>query len=441
VGKNLYSISDSYATNGGSSGSVSLVGGGSGTTTGGGMAPNLDNLSSTTTTWSWNTTSWNNGYTNVSTDPWLNLSNAAPVLIPDMPMDTITANTGSRTYNGTTSSGLGVTQVVTPGGSSLSSSITTNPPSSPNVGSYTITPSGTTPSAPTSQSSLGGVTFVNGTLTITPATLLASTTASKVYNGTPWLSLTGSDTTFTGVDGQTATLNAPRTETLNSSNVGSILGGTLSVTGSDLIGSTGFSYSNYILPTAFTGGAITPAPLTFSGSVSNPTKVYDGTTTATLTQSNSSAVLSGFVSGQDATYTGASGTYAQSNVGTGIDVSATLGTGNFSSTGTGFSWSNYSLSNSMTISGTGTITPASTNISGGTTPTTSGGTSTTRVPPPIDGLSSMETSLPFGSSVSNLNMSSTPPSSASGSGVVASLPETVSSSLDGNLLDVEDLSK
>jgi len=337
VGKSNDTIKCSYATNG-NTGSGLLVGGGSGTTTGG-MKSSLNNLQSTAT-WAWNTSTWNNGYTGVTIYLWLNLLNAAPVLIPDMPMDTITANSGSKTYDGTTSA-LGATQVVTLGGSSLSSSITTVS-ASPNVGSYTITPSGTTPSAPTSQSSLGGVTFVNGTLTITPATLLASTTASKVYNGTPWLSLTGSDTTFTGLDGQTATLNAPRTETLNSSNVGSSLGGTLSVTGSDLIGSTGFSSSNYILPTTFTGG---------------------------------------------------------------------------------------------------TITPASTNTSGGTSPTTSGGTSTTLVPPPIDGLSSMETSLPFGSSVSNLNMSSTPPSSASGSGVVASLPETVSSNLDGNLLDVEDLSK
>ena len=129
---------------------------------------------------------------------------------------------------------------------------------------------------------------------------------------------------------------------------------------------------------------ITPATLTFSGSVSNPTKVYDGTTTATLTPTNSSATLSGFVNGQGATYTGATGTYATANAGTGISVSATLGTGDFSTSGTGFLWSNYTVP-TMTLSGTGTITPLSVTATatpatmtyGGSVPTLSDTFSTT----------------------------------------------------------------
>ncbi len=99
---------------------------------------------------------------------------------------------------------------------------------------------------------------------------------------------------------------------------------------------------------------ITPAPLSFSGSMTNPTKVYDGTTTASITPSDSSASLSGFVSGQSATYAGATGSFTSPNAGTGIGVTATLGTGNFTPSGTGFSWLNYALP-TMTLSGTGTI--------------------------------------------------------------------------------------
>jgi hypothetical protein len=101
-------------------------------------------------------------------------------------------------------------------------------------------------------------------------------------------------------------------------------------------------------------GTITPAPLSFSGSMTNPTKVYDGTTTASITPSDSSASLSGFVSGQNATYAGATGSFTSPNAGTGIGVTATLGTGNFTPSGTGFSWLNYALP-TMTLSGTGTI--------------------------------------------------------------------------------------
>ncbi|MHB8370564.1 MAG: YDG domain-containing protein [Leptospirales bacterium] len=84
--------------------------------------------------------------------------------------------------------------------------------------------------------------------------------------------------------------------------------------------------------------------------MSNPSKTYDGTTVASLTQSGSSASLSGFVGGQSATYSGAAGTYGSANTGGGINVSVTLGTGNFASSGTGFLRSNYAVP-TMTLSG------------------------------------------------------------------------------------------
>ena len=161
------------------------------------------------------------------------------------------------------------------------------------------------------------------------------------------------------------------------------------------------------------GGTITPAPLTFSGSLSNPTKVYDGTTSATLTPSNSSAVLSGFVSGQGATYTGATGAYVQSNAGTGISVNATLGTGNFTSSGTGFSWSNYSLP-TMTLSGTGTILP--------------GGITSDNFNPVLQTVNLYQ-KIPSIPGISSAETSSDNPSSPSPSGKLTTLEASQNSSL------------
>ena len=106
---------------------------------------------------------------------------------------------------------------------------------------------------------------------------------------------------------------------------------------------------------------ITPKGLSFGGdSITNPTKPYDGTTTATLTPSNSSAVLSGFVSGQGATYSGATGIFASANAGKNVPISATLSSSDFSTSTV--DWNNYALP-TMTLSGTGTITPVQLSLS------------------------------------------------------------------------------
>lgn len=83
-------------------------------------------------------------------------------------------------------------------------------------------------------------------------------------------------------------------------------------------------------------------------------KTYDGTFDATLTPEN--FLLEGFVNGNSATVTKTSGTYDSKNVGDGIRVSTTLGTGDFTPT-TGTVLSNYTLPTS--VSGNiGKITPA-----------------------------------------------------------------------------------
>ncbi len=77
---------------------------------------------------------------------------------------------------------------------------------------------------------------------------------------------------------------------------------TATVTPSDYIATGSTLLSNYVLPSTFTGsGTITQAALAGyinAGITGNPTKTYDGTTTATLNPGN--FVLTGFANGQGA---------------------------------------------------------------------------------------------------------------------------------------------
>ena len=415
---------------------------------------------------------WNSGafQSSATSAPWFEGSVVsgsstmiAPMLVGVMPSVTVAGNSQTVTYNGIPQS-PGYIQTVTGGATPLSSRDITY--SGTNVGSYNPILSGTT--EPTSQAETA--TFISGTLKITPATLTATTSRSKVYDGTASLTLTSSNTTLYGfVDRQTATLTTSLTGTLNSANVGSSLGGSLTVTVSDLTGSSGFSASNYTLPTTFTGGTITPLPVTatansasmtyggavpsLSGTLSvasgepttglnnlsatwstsagsssnvgnyaiNPTfsytnganshdftitpatsnttaltvspapltvtlssvdKTYDGSSTAFivgattpetangLTQSISPNVtLSGFVNGDSGAFIAATGSYLSggtpvSNVGRGYTVSVPVSPGSFSA-GSGTLLSNYSVngvrltgSNTATLTGTGSIAPA-----------------------------------------------------------------------------------
>jgi hypothetical protein len=96
--------------------------------------------------------------------------------------------------------------------------------------------------------------------------------------------------------------------------------------------SGGANLSNYILPTSATGvGTIDPKRLTAS-IIGNPAKVYDGNAVATLAAGDIS--LAGFVAGQGATVTRATGSYDSANAGqrtvttslTQADISANAGT-------------------------------------------------------------------------------------------------------------------
>jgi endonuclease I len=167
----------------------------------------------------------------------------------------------------------------------------------------------------TSTSTLGGIHAGNYVLTqptgltanITPKPLTVSATvASKVYDRTTTATITGvlngvlgtDDVAFNGV-GAFASVNA---------------GTGIPVTSTSTLG--GIHAGNYVLtqPTGLTAN-ITPKPLTVSATVAN--KVYDRTSTATIT-----GVLNGVLGTDDVAFNGV-GAFASVNAGTDIPVTST----------------------------------------------------------------------------------------------------------------------
>ena len=221
---------------------------------------------------------------------------------------------------------------------------------------------------------ISGITGSNGSLasdyslaissasvsaTITPAILTLTLTNSgvtKTYDGT-----TAAPTGFTPtysysglVSGDTAAVTDTNAA-YNSADVANASNVTVSgLNISGITGSNGSLISDYSLASSSANvvASITPAALTASltGTIS---KVYDGSTTATLTPGD--YTLSGFVSGQGATVTQTSGIYNNSNVVGATTVTATLASGDFSAD-SGTSLSNYTLP--TTASGAASITPA-----------------------------------------------------------------------------------
>ena len=204
---------------------------------------------------------------------------------------------------------------------------------------------------------------------ITPKALSCSSctggTIFTTYNGStsvtiPSTSISAYLTGFVGGQGATFNNSQVLTGTLNSANAGNETY-SVNINLSNFTANSGTTLSNYSFSSSsLIGNAyVSQKELTFNGGsiFNNPTKTYNGTTTATLTPQNSTATLSGFVNGQGATYIGGTGNYASPNVGSGISISAILGSGNFSSFGSGFLWNNYMLPY-MHISGIGTILAA-----------------------------------------------------------------------------------
>ncbi|EQD25531.1 MAG: hypothetical protein D084_Lepto4C00098G0001, partial [Leptospirillum sp. Group IV 'UBA BS'] len=318
VGCNSFgTISYSYATGGvsGSSGVGGLVGVnnsgtisnsywnttatatgiGSGSSTGAsGLSAAAFGSSSDFSGWTFNTWSGGKFISSATASPWFEGSVAygtgtmcAPMLVPDLATATVTGNSGTSVYNGSTVT-AGYTTTTTMGGTTLSPNITvTTAAVGPNAGTYANTPTYTI-SSPTTQTSVDSVSAVSGTWKITPATLTATANAASMTYGSSVPALSGTVTGF--VNGQTLTADSGTanwtTSATSSSNIGQY-----GITGKVILGS---SYSgDYTIVQAYGNSSalmITPATLT---ATANTTSMTYGSSVPAL-----SGTVTGFVNGQ-----------------------------------------------------------------------------------------------------------------------------------------------
>ncbi|RUL69271.1 YDG domain-containing protein [Dyella choica] len=200
----------------------------------------------------------------------------------------------------------------------------------------------------------------NVAASITPATLTATLTNSgvtKTYDGTTAAPIGFAPTYgYSGlVSGDTSANLSDTGAVYNSAQVANATRVTVSgLIISGISGSNASLASDYTLASGSVSVAATITPATLTASLVGPiSKVYDGTTVATLTPID--YTLSGFVSGEGATVTQTSGAYNSSNVANATTVTATLGGSDFMAN-SGTSLSNYSLPTSA--SGAASITPA-----------------------------------------------------------------------------------
>ena len=237
----------------------------------------------------WNSSTGAFNTTNMTSAPWFEGSVVsgsgtitAPMLVPDLPTATVTENSGTSVYSGSTVT-AGYTTTYTMGGTTLSPNVTVTTSVGPNAGTTTNTPTYSI-SAPTTQTSVDFVSAVSGTWTITKADLTATaTSASMTYGGTvPTLS--GTVTGF--VNGQTLSTDSGTwsTSATSSSNVGSY-GVSLAL---------GSPYSGDYTITAASGNAtaLTIGKADLTVTANKATMTYGGTL-PTL-----SGTITGFVNGQ-----------------------------------------------------------------------------------------------------------------------------------------------
>jgi filamentous hemagglutinin family protein len=322
-----------------------------------------------------------------------------PLLRNFMTPLTVTANDATETYSGLAySGGNGVTYSVTPSGSLLGS-LTYGGTSQGaiNAASYTLTPQGL-------YSNQQGylITFVGGTLTVNPADLQITANNGSVIYGQAIPTLGASYSGF--VNNETAA-------NLTTSPILSTTAVTGSNVGSYAIVPSGAVDPNYTITYVNGSLSVTQATLTVNGT-SAASKVYDGTTTASL----SGGTLSG-VYGSDAVTLTQAGAFASQNVGTGIAVTAADAL-------TGTAAGNYTLTQPTGLAAN--ITPASLTVIGtsvankvydGTTAAT---------------LSSGMLSGVFGSDAVTLTQAGAFASANAGTGVVVNASDSLGGTSAGN---------
>ena len=289
---------------------------------------------------------------------------------PNMPI-TITADNGSKTYDGTPMTKTTFTVSGQAQGDTHKFTVTmtaastiTNVGSTPNV----IATVDGVPVTPGKQTRVGNylVTTQSGTLTVGKKTVTVAsgiTVSQKVYNGTTTASVSCGGAKFSGkVSGDILSISGV-TGTFDTKDVGTGKTVTLNYTNAKLGGA---SADNYQLATsgnqASTKANITKKAVTVTGGISVSNKVYDGTTTATTDCSG--ATLSGTVSGENLTIGDVTGTFDSKNVGMGKTV--TLNYSNAKLGGT--SATNYQLATTGNqASTTANITKQTVTVTGGIT--------------------------------------------------------------------------
>ena len=202
-----------------------------------------------------------------------------------------------------------------------------------------------------------GTGFV-GEITVAPLTLTGFGTVTKVYDATVSAPLSTGSVVLSGViSGDTVTANTSAvTATFDDKNVGS--GKSLIVSNAAII-LAGTDAANYSLQTvAGLTGTITPAQLTLGGLSAAASKVYDGTTTATV---SGTPTFVGLLGSDSVSITGSAvGNYNTKDVATANTVSFT------GLTASGTDAGNYTISTSYSLSAT--ITPAALTMTGLTVP-------------------------------------------------------------------------
>ena len=212
------------------------------------------------------------------------LNTSGATLVGVLPGDTVTLNTSASTGTFANKS-VGNGKTVTVSGLAIGG---------PNASKYFLLQPTTTAS-----------------ITAKALTVTGITAASRTYDGTATASLNTAGATLVGVvSGDAVTLNtSAATGTFADKTVGN--NKTVSVAGLTIGGGDA---NNYSLSQPTTTASISPKALTVTG-ISASDKVYDGTTVATLNVSTGS--LQGVIAGDAVTLntSGASGAFADKNVG------------------------------------------------------------------------------------------------------------------------------
>jgi filamentous hemagglutinin family protein len=292
--------------------------------------------------------------------------------ITPAPLTISMTGTPTRLYNGSTTAIVAGSDFTISGFvASQSATIPQNAQAeyaSPNAGSgiavvATLEVSDFSPASGTLLSNYSFPHTVTGTGVINPVTLAGYVTnnPTKVYDGTTAGTLTSGDYVLSGLVGSDSITVNQTSGTYASAAAGpeAIMA---SLTGANYTAGGGTLLSNYVLPSSLTGqGTIQPRPLGgnyINGTlVNDPTKTYDGTTTATLTPANFQ--LTGWVGSDGATVTQTVGQYASANAGS-QEVTANLTSGDFVAQGS-TNLSDYVLPS--VVYGTGTINPAPLTVS------------------------------------------------------------------------------